>query len=515
MVSDFQAAGWDADVGETASLRLPRGLVVTPVRVSETDSAYNVTVGGAEIVRSTVAERERVTVTARLTVNGTPPASIPVRLEVDGRQVEGGTASFGEGNSANVTFAPLTLPERGSTRGTIRIDSDNLKADDALNFTLSSDQRMGVLIVNGPGVGEGSSYFLERALSIGNAPGFRVEVRRTGQLTAADIAANPVIIMHQSGIPSGDIGDRLKSHVERGGGLIMLTGENALGDWPGVLPSVPGPVDRRNSGGTNVGYVDTGHPVFEAFAGPRTGDFGGARIYRYRPLPSSSFPRILARFGDGGVALAERPVEAGRLLVWSSTLDGSWNDLALQPIFLPFLHQLVKYAAGYNPGRSWLMVGDPFDLRSLGPAAEGFDVTLTPSGERIELAGETEIQLKEVGFYEMRSSGSTERDDAGRKRRSHRGRTDCVRPGRDADDASGRYRNGRKQPGRIGDDPGRARATAEGMVVRRCSGIRSTCCGVEVLQSSLASQSFRCQSSRVCAVGRPEQRSGQRGIAVC
>jgi hypothetical protein len=82
-------------------------------------------------------------------------------------------------------------------------------------------------------------------------------------------------------------------------------------------------------------------PVFEAFAGPRTGDFSSARIYRYRPLPSGSFPRVLARFGDGGAALAERPVGEGRVLVWTSTLDSDWNDLTLQPIFLPFLHLCV------------------------------------------------------------------------------------------------------------------------------------------------------------------------------
>jgi hypothetical protein len=111
------------------------------------------------------------------------------------------------------------------------------------------------------------------------------------------------------------------------------------------------------------------------------------------------------RFGDGGVALAERPVEAGRVLVWGSTLDSGWNDLAVQGVFLPFLHEMVKYAAGYNPGRSWLTVGDPFDLLSMGPTAQQFDIMLTPSGERTELGEQTDISLSEVGFYELRSAG--------------------------------------------------------------------------------------------------------------
>ena len=46
------------------------------------------------------------------------------------------------------------------------------------------------------------------------------------------------------------------------------------------------------------------------------------------------------------VALAERLFGEGRVLIWTSTLDAFWNDLAVQPVFLPFVHQLVRYASG-------------------------------------------------------------------------------------------------------------------------------------------------------------------------
>ncbi|HUE96244.1 MAG TPA: hypothetical protein VMN39_06270, partial [Longimicrobiaceae bacterium] len=231
-------------------------------------------------------------------------------------------------------------------------------------------------------------------------------VRRSGPISASDLASNAVVILNQASFPPGEQGERVRRHVQQGGGLIMLLGDNTAGDWPGVVPSIPQAVDRASGGGTSIGYVDTGHPVFETFAGPRRGDFSSARIYRYRPLPSNSFPRTLARFGDGGVALAERPVEGGRLLVWTSTLDSNWNDLALQPVFLPFLHQLVKYAAGYSPPRSWLTVGDPFDPRAVAPVGEEFDLALTPSGEQLDLGAGAAMELNEVGFYELRNSGS-------------------------------------------------------------------------------------------------------------
>src|SRR5690606_8724018 len=111
---------------------------------------------------------------------------------------------------------------------------------------------------------------------------------------------------------------------------------------------------------------------------PRSGDFTAARVFQYRPLSGSS--RVLARFGDGGAALTEEPVGRGRVLVWSTTMDSRWNDLVLQPVFLPFVHQLVKYAAGYSPAQPWQVVGDPFVPGATYPFAAPYTLALAPGG---------------------------------------------------------------------------------------------------------------------------------------
>ncbi len=405
VISDFQRGGWDADGGETASLRIPQGTSISTVSVSDAESGVNLSIESADFERESVAGRERVTVTARLTSNGVVSGEVPMVLEVDGREIETRTVTFGEGNSATISFAALTLPEEGITRGTLRIPEDQLPPDNTFHFVLSSDQRIPVLVIEGAG---SSSYFLERALSIGGTPGFRPEIRRGGELRAVDLQSSPVVILNQTPFPSGVQGDRLREYIQQGGGVVMLLGTNSPGDWSGVLPNIAGPVDRSRDGGITLGYVDLGHPVFEAFAGPRSGDFSSARFYRYRPLPSDAFPRVLARFGDGGAALAERPVGNGRILLWTSTLDTDWNDLTLQPVFLPFLHQMVKYAAGHEPPRSWMTVGDPLDARGLLPTGEQSGVVITPSTSRIDVTAGAPIELSDVGFYELRdASGST------------------------------------------------------------------------------------------------------------
>ena len=106
----------------------------------------------------------------------------------------------------------------------------------------------------------------------------------------------------------------------------------------------------------------------------------------------------------------------GRVLVWSSSVDGIWNDLPLQPVFLPVAHQIAKYAAAYADERPWSIVGQVANLPSIfrdstGPgdaASKAEYVAVAPSGERTRLEGTARrsIELREQGFYELQRAGS-------------------------------------------------------------------------------------------------------------
>jgi hypothetical protein len=104
------------------------------------------------------------------------------------------------------------------------------------------------------------------------------------------------------------------------------------------------------------------------------------------------------------------------VLVFSSSFDGIWNDLPLQPVFLPVAHQLAKYAAAYADERPWSIVGEVANLPAIfrdstGPADAANQaeyVAVAPSGERTRLAGTVRrsVELAEQGFYEMQRAGS-------------------------------------------------------------------------------------------------------------
>src|SRR3981081_4603931 len=57
------------------------------------------------------------------------------------------------------------------------------------------------------------------------------------------------------------------------------------GEAPSLLRGPLGAAaDRSADWGATLAYLDYGHPVFEMFRGPHSGDFSSARFFRYRRL---------------------------------------------------------------------------------------------------------------------------------------------------------------------------------------------------------------------------------------
>ena len=133
---------------------------------------------------------------------------------------------------------------------------------------------------------------------------------------------------------------------------------------------------------------------------------------------------LMENAGRQVVAAMEASYEtqlAGRVVVFASTLDLSWNDLALKPMYLPFIHQLGRHLSGFREQPSWLTIGQVLDVDAAevaagttspaqARAAAGRTV-LAPSGQRRDLTtadgatAASALELTEQGFYEVRGSG--------------------------------------------------------------------------------------------------------------
>ena len=405
LISDFQQSGLDS----TSGIRFPEGTVLTPVQVGD-EARANVSVAGVLFQREYFSGRERVVVAARVTNRGDEPVTgLDVALELDGREIETLATDLPASGSSTVDYAAVTLGDAPMT-GAVRIRADALPTDDVFHFVITPGQVVRVLLVAHDRAEADAGLYLERALGIGSSPSFDVATTTIGGFDASDLSGRQVVILNDTPPPSGAALTALQQFVEGGGGLLLVSGErSAWASAEGLLPGTMGsPLDRAGRGGA-IGFVEYSHPVFELFGAPRSGDVTTARFFRYRPIEAAASARVLARYDDGNPALAERRVGSGAVLVWASTLDSFWNDLALKPVYLPFVHRVVQHLAGYAPPTPWYYAGQVLDLaeQSSVAAAAPSDAELlavSPAGRRVPVSdGERAgfLALEEQGQYEI------------------------------------------------------------------------------------------------------------------
>jgi hypothetical protein len=411
LISDFQRRGWEQTPGRD-DVKLPERTTLTPVNVAAGETS-NLSATPVSLQRTRFENHDRVVVTAGVVNQGkTPVKGVTLALEIDGNAVQSLPTDVAPGGSSSVTFGPVTVASR-NMRGTVRLPDDALKRDNVFHFVVSPTEPVQALVINRSG--ERESLYISRALAIGESPRIEITTRTPANVSDADLRLASVVVVNDIQVPD-DLAGRLSRFVAAGGGLFIAAGPNAT--WPesaaDTVPGLPGdPVDRTMTTPSRVGGLEYSHPVFELFRAPRTGDYSAARFYGYRGVQKPT-GQVLARFDDGTPALMESRSKpgAGRVLLWTSTLDLTWNDLAVKPVFLPFIHTVTKYLANFTEAPPSLTVGQviPAPRRTAGKGAavaRGGTIAVAPSGARV--AVETEdgaLELTEQGFYDVRTQGA-------------------------------------------------------------------------------------------------------------
>ncbi|HEY2825059.1 MAG TPA: BatA and WFA domain-containing protein, partial [Gemmatimonadales bacterium] len=409
LISDFQRNGWDAH----GDVRFPPGATLTPVDVSGT-KPENLAVTGVLLDRA--SESGRIGVTARIAGRSHDAVTTAqVVLEIDGKEMRSASVSVPDGGVGVAQFAPVPVPGRMAL-GRVRLArSDQLSADDAFQFLVTPPATVNVLLVES-GTGPNDGLYVRRALGVGRDPGYHVMVQGATALAAHDFPGKQLVIVDDAAL-SGSGAQAVSAFAKAGGGVLLVLGPKTLGtSFQRTFPDLiaregSAAVDRLSDRGGVVSVVDYHHPALAAFQSPRSGDFSAGRFFRYRRVDVTPAATVLMRYDDGATALAELPADSGVVMVWTSDVSNTWNDLPLKPVFLPFLHQIVRYLARYVEAPPWRTVGAALDLKDL-PAARRADGTAaaevvveSPSGRRSSRhpgQADGHLRLDEAGFYRVR-----------------------------------------------------------------------------------------------------------------
>jgi uncharacterized membrane protein len=303
--------------------------------------------------------------------------------------------------------------------------SDSLEADNVYHFTLNSQQRVKLLLLGERGSRD--SFYVAKALSASKDAPFQLETQDVNQGETLDLSKYSAVLLNNVATVPAALVDRLQEFVVNGGGLITILGSRVRATelsqrLERVLPAKLGNKLSTSSGNKElfIGEIQRQHPIFEIFQNVHHSYFMTTPFYgAFQSLPNES-SQVLARLDDGSPLLLTRNVGKGRSLLFTSSLNIEWNDLPLKSVFLPFLHQMVKYSTSYEAEQYAFVVGEVIPMSVLNPMlgralnrisrsssySQDWKV-LTPSGKAAEL-GDVDLvkapffSLDEPGFYQSR-----------------------------------------------------------------------------------------------------------------
>ena len=214
----------------------------------------------------------------------------------------------------------------------------------------------------------------------------------------------------------------MESYVSAGGGLIVTAGDRVdstaykqtLADlMPCTFVQTVGDAIAREQFRV-IAAVNYEHPIFAPFKEPNHGDFGKARVYRYFQGMVTGDTTVIAAYDDGNPALLEKAHGTGRILCWTSTIDREWNDLPIRAVYLPFLHECIRYLALVQaedvPEHR---VGDSMPLHGFEEQI-GTEVAIFDPGQaETRLLPEEDVVIYETthlpGIYSVHASGTEPR----------------------------------------------------------------------------------------------------------
>jgi len=391
LVTDAQQTGLPTRFGELAP-RAAVELVVHTVAGSEGNVAIETLAGSAL----------DGTLTATVRSFDASPRVKTVRLEQDGTLVEEQTVELAPSARAQVSFGALTLAAGPNRVRVTLTPGDELPFDDARILALRRPEPRPVLLVAGD-LRAQDAFFIDAAMDSLAALALKPSTIAADALADTMLADYEFVVVADAGSLGNDEAATLSDYVASGGGLLM-----GLGVRSATLAEVPLTGERLTNlslagddAYTSIGTLDASHPALRGLDALRA-----AKFFRYTAVTPDPSDEVLMSLETGAPLLLERSLGDGRVLLFTSSLDREWNDLAVQPVFVPFIAGLSNHLLGGAGFSSEAELGSTLALRAMG--LQGGQIFDPAGNAALGLGGTDDVLLDELGFYELAGGGRNE-----------------------------------------------------------------------------------------------------------
>ncbi len=294
-----------------------------------------------------------------------------VSLFVDGEFIERSAIDLADRSEQVVTFT-TSFDAQGTHNGEVRVSGDNFSVDNSYFFTVDVLPKIRVLLVNGEASDDwfdDEGHWFGLAVSSAAQSPFVLQTIEPAELSAASLRQNDVAVLLNVGDLSTSQAAVIVNYVRSGGSLLLAPGDRVSPEvfnrqFADIAPAL---IQNRGQLGLDdylvIADFDRRHPILS----PLSSDWS-ARFQSHWSLLADAEADVLMQFDNTEPALLERNIGQGNVILFASALDLEWNNLALQGLFLPFVHETLRYLVQQNPKQRAYQVGDTLNLDPAGTA---------------------------------------------------------------------------------------------------------------------------------------------------
>ena len=432
------------------------------------ENAENLALTRLELASGALRKGNMVRYDAVVQNFGQKPQRATVSLSADNHVVDQRVEDILAPGQSKTVPLHFWCSKGGDVRLTAQLGPDALTTDNTRHAVAHVYDRMHVLCVDGQPLGFGERtraerpyqsetfYLMTALLPRKNLPEPSLVVRRisSSELPGQPLGEYDVLILANVPDIRPETVQAMYGFVEQGGGLIFFLGNRtdlrvfnppkvegappgpasaAEGLTPGELvemvrasgiPGGPGGSPDRASGspeGWSVESARTAHPLCRVVESLPVKLMEEARVQQYFKLRPNPHARVILRVsGTRDPLLVERNVGRGKVLVFTTTANREWGDLAIHPIYPILLHQALTLLTS-RPNERPFTVGQPLTLPLPRLASSEKAPTAVavrhPGGEESQVAvvhrggklGEPVVEYDKMnapGFYEIRWKGT-------------------------------------------------------------------------------------------------------------
>lgn len=407
LISDFQEVGLQ---GADESWKLAPGVALYLIDVGSADSE-NLVLTDVRSPEQLLEDSAQQQILARIRSTGSQYLdSGEVSLSLNGQMVDRRPVDLTDRSEQVVTFA-VDFEAEGDYVGEIRVAGDNFSDDNSYYFTVDVLPKINVLLVNGEASDnwfDDEGHWFGLAVSSTDSSPFSLETIDPTELSAAAMRQSDVVALLNVGQLTSSQAAALSEYVVNGGSLLIAPGDRIdarafnqqLGEVSPARLEQVGLLGRDDY--LVIADYDRRHPILRPL-----GSDWSARFQGHWRLTPSEDANVLMQFDNTEAALVEKDVGEGKVLLFASSLDLEWNNLALQGLFLPFVHETLRHLVRSEVGQSAYEIGDSINLAQFVSEAEVS--VLDANGRSVSLEANSLQRATSPGLFTATSGAVSSR----------------------------------------------------------------------------------------------------------